>query len=503
MADTIYDGYGRPVGHRYEAAANSRFRKLYGATQSRPEDEMLKMGDRNRIIAYLRSAVRGNPALATLLFRYVTKIGIPTPSVESGDTAYDTAKESYLKRRMRHIKWSRNTLEGQPLRTLLRVERYERLIGGECFEVYMQNGKVRIVPSELCGSPPKESDRLKGEKDGLIRKGDQVVRYRFGSRNANGQILFDDEHSTIVDARYVRHVGFSSREEEARISPPLSPAIPAIADLHDITCSKVQQIKNQSAFSMMFTKNSDPQLFAEMMTEANPNARASLAQQYTARSDYQTIVPGSIYYGEVDEDLKLIEPSLNATDFSEFELGRLTMICGVLGMPPEEAIVGYRRSNYSSSRADKLSWKDTVREVRIDEADRLSSIQSWAINRDRIFDDDIPAPPHGYDEYNVDWRYPEIEEIDQVKATTARIAKVQAGLVSGKADAAEHGVDAGERDRAIVAEAMGRAQMIKDAVGDTSPVSKEELIAQMPNAEKAATALATLAAQSGRVDDSR
>src|SRR5690606_38498856 len=111
------------------------------------------------------------------------------------------------------------------------------------------------------------------------------IAYRFGKRireSYGTRVSFDDKDASIIEARYVKHVGQPLREEEIRISPPLAPAIAALVDLADITRAKIMQIKVQSAFALFVKKNIDPDVLALMFNEQNESL--GIGEQILARS---------------------------------------------------------------------------------------------------------------------------------------------------------------------------------------------------------------------------
>ena len=501
-------GYGGGNGWGdYEAARNSRERTLYNWADSfypRPESEMLPMWDRLRIIAYLRRSVRNNPVMAALCFRYALAVGSPTVHAVGPDGDFNDQKERTLELRLRHIMHG----AGWSWHRLHKIISTEELIAGEVFAVEVDD-KVQLIPSELCGSPPTCPIN---EIDGIGYDMDtgEVLYYRFGKRipNAQGSVytrvsFLESDGAQLVDAEFVSHLGTPSRIEERRYSPRLSPVIGQIQNLDDIVKAKVTTVKNQSAMSIFFTKNFDPAMWAENsalgdVCQANAG---NILGRVVARSNYQQVNNGQLMYGEVGEDVKLLEPNLNAQDFDTFSLGLLDQICAPIGIPAEEVIIGYRKSNYSSARADRNKMADVLRDVRKEResfCDRVIERQTGIA----VDSGDLGNQADGITDITYGW--PLVREIDETKHIMAQVAAKAAGIKSQQQLCAENGSFSDQVDFQIVQSAVLMAQTVKAfaSANGKAPtraeikaqtVTEQEILAHMPNAQTAATAINSLA----------
>jgi len=491
-APTILDSFGKPAANfsrDYEGAFSDRFRKYLGSRSTRTEEAMLPKGTRQSIIAYLRRGIRNNPVLRAICNRYALAIGSPTIHAETDDPLYNDLKEIYLEKKMKRIGRGRLSLSA-----LCFIIGMERVIGGELFAIFLENGKVQLMPSEMCGSPENApKDEIQGI--GYDSNGDPKY-YRFGTRtekHGRGSISFEKGDSVIRDAEWVRHIWQNDRIEAGRASPPLSAAIAAIQDLLDITTSKVMQIKIQAAYSLFITKNMDPQLFAEMISNSEGAAQRRLIDTASARGDYQEISPGGILYGEIGESVEQMSPQIQAADFGEFERGRLYFICACLGIPPEEAILGYSKSNYSSSRADKLRWKQVVDADRLMLRDTfLDDLQAWQCRRGVQFNE-LPPVPEGQS-YEVNMTWPPLPAVDPAKEAAEDIALMESGLETRSEIVGRRGRHADTVAKRIVAEAFNRAKLLIEAAGEDRDPTIDEIRAEMPNGKTAAEVLQSLRA---------
>jgi len=291
------------------------------------------------------------------------------------------------------------------------------------------------------------------------------------------------------------------RIEERRFSPILSSVIAQIQNLDDIIKAKVTTVKNQSAMSMFFTKNFDPGMFAEssaLSSTVEQNGGTILAQS-VARSSYQDIKNGSIMYGEVGEDVKLIEPSLNAQDFSSFALMLLDQICAPTGLFPEEVLVGYRNSNYSSARADRIRLTDVLKDIRRERevfCDRVIERQT-AIAVDS---GEIPIEGDGIADISYGW--PVVREIDETKHVLAQGTALANGSKSLDDVCAENGKFADQVQQQVVRSAVRWAKNVRAYAMYSAPtkeqieaqqVTAQEIMAYMPNATAASEAINALA----------
>jgi capsid protein len=503
---TILDSRGQPMKYfvgEYEASRNTRERKLHGTWDynTRPETEMLPFTDRKKIISYLRRSLRNNPVVAALAFRYALAIGSPTVHAITTDGGFNDEKERALERRLRSIMhgcgWSWHRMN--------KIISVETLIAGEVFAVEVDD-KIQLIPSELCGSPAKPDEN---EFDGIIYDETGVpLFYRFGVRKQTtnqGQssvVSFEEKDGAqLIPAEFVSHIGSPMRIEERRFSPILSSVIAQIQNLDDIIKAKVTTVKNQSAMSMFFTKNFDPGMFAEssaLSSTVEQNGGTILAQS-VARSSYQDIKNGSIMYGEVGEDVKLIEPSLNAQDFSSFALMLLDQICAPTGLFPEEVLVGYRNSNYSSARADRIRLTDVLKDIRRERevfCDRVIERQT-AIAVDS---GEIPIEGDGIADISYGW--PVVREIDETKHVLAQGTALANGSKSLDDVCAENGKFADQVQQQVVRSAVRWAKNVRAYAMYAAPtkeqieaqqVTAQEIMAYMPNATAASEAINALA----------
>jgi hypothetical protein len=502
---TLFDHNGRPFKYyvgEYEATVNTRERKLHGmfGYTTRPETEMLPFGDRLKLISYLRRSVRNNAVMAALAFRYALAVGSPTVHAITLDGGFNDEKERVLEKRLRSIMYG----TGWSWHRLHKIISIELLIAGEVFAVEVDD-KVQLIPSELCGSPAKPAE---GEIDGITYDDTGApVSYRFGVRPKPKQcqssaVSFEDKDGAqVVPAEFVSHLGTPSRIEERRFSPPLSSVIAQIQNLDDIIKAKVTTVKNQSAMSMFFTKNFDPALFAEAsaLSSAVEINSTSLLAQSVARSSYEDIKNGTIMYGEVGEDVKLIEPNLNAQDFSQFALMLLDQICAPIGLFPEEVLIGYRNSNYSSARADRIRLTDVLKDIRKEReafCDRVIERQTGiAVDSGEIQD-------AGDGTADITYGWPVVREIDETKHVLAQATSLANGSKSIDQVCAENGTFADQVQSQVTRSAQRQAKMVKAYAAFGAPtkaqieaqvVTQAEILAFMPNSTAASEALNALA----------
>lgn len=501
----ILDHKGEPFkffAGEYEASRNTRERTLhgFGGYSTRPESEMLPFSDRLKIVSYLRTSLRNNPVIAALCFRYALAIGSPTVHAVTLDGGFNDEKERALEKRLRNIMHG----TGWSWHRLHKIISTELLIAGEVFAVEVDD-KVQLIPSELCGSPAKPNEN---EIDGITYDDTGApLFYRFGARKAGtygqtGSVSFEEKDGAqLVPAEFVHHLGTPSRIEERRFSPMLSSVVGQIQHLDDIIKAKVTTVKNQAAMSLFFTKNFDPALFAEAsaLSSAVEQNSGTLLAQSVARSSYQDVKNGTIMYGEVGEDVKLIEPNLNAQDFSQFALMLLDQICAPIGLFPEEVLIGYRNSNYSSARADRIRLTDVLKDIRKEReafCDRIIERQTGiAIDSGEIQD-------AGDGTADITYGWPVVREIDETKHVLAQATSLANGSRSLDQICAENGTFADQVQAQIVRSAVRMAKTVKAYAQFNAPtkaqieaqeVTQKEILAHMPNATAASEAMNALA----------
>lgn len=496
-------------GGDYEAARNNRERTLYKGwawDKPRPESEMLPMWDRLRIIAYLRKSVRNNPVMAALQYRYALLVGSPTIHAMGPDGAFNNEKERTLERRLRTIMHG----TGFGWHRLNKIISGEILIAGEVFAVEVED-KVQLIPSELCGAPAMP---VENEYDGIGYDPETgiPVYYRFGIRKpsapgANTTTLSFEtkDGAQLVPAEFVHHLGWGElRIEARRYSPPLAPVIDRVQNLDDIVKAVVTAFKNQSAVWAFRTKTMDPALFAEasaLATATESNA-GTIMEQLVARSPTpeEAIQNGTIWTGEVGEDVKLLEPMLKAQNYNEFTLSLLDQICAPVGLSPEEVLIGYRNSNYSSARADRNKIKEALKDVR---KEREAFTDSVVERQTGIAVDsgELNAESDGIADVTYQW--PVLSEIDEGKTVMAQTARLLNGSATLQDICAENNKYSDQQQATIVREAANAARLVKayaqypnptSAQVQAIPVTQAEILAHMPNSTAAAEAMKALAA---------
>lgn len=486
----------------YDATKNSIFRELYGDTRTRAERDMLPLPDRTLLIAWLRRAQRNDARVAGILTAYAQGIGSPTPHIVYRDDATSVKLENWLLGKFADIRYGVSEI-ASGLSAMMQVVIREVLIGGECFVVKMADGRLRVLPSEYCGSPLDAGDGWR-EHDGIIYNADGTIRaYRFG-RRINGSMCYDKGASTVVPAQFVYHLGTPTRAEEVRYPPRLSAAICTLQDIADLCEFKLNQVKIQSTMPYFVTKNIAPEIASQLQAsfEENPDENGEIedwAGRMTARSGYEVVNPNKINYLETGEDIKTPDIKFNGADFDAFLLSNLDFVCASIGITVEEALVGYRRSNYSSSRASKLQWRKTVDTERQMYSRFLYSVEAWllwlAIGAGEL-------PEIGFDEISaiVDATtliYPPIREIDEQKAASADISYVKAGLKSRQDVLGERGEYTEDLIKQQVADAAAMALAVKKAA-EESGLTAAEIAAYLPqNSSAPFSPLNTVFDQSG------
>jgi hypothetical protein len=480
-------GWGRPSAP-WEPERNAPLSHRRG-----DDERVYRWQDRLQTIHYLRWAALTNPVLCAVLTRYGTAIGSPQIRSTTGSPAYDDARTLYLERRLASC-----GLRGESMSQLQFLISVEEAICGEVFAVFATTGGVQLVPAELCGSPavPPPNERQGIQFSGTGRP----TAYRFGVRLASGGISYETvDGARLVSAEYVHHLGRFSRVEQIRPTPPLAGILPYLDRLQRIVEARTVAIQNQAAFSLFVTKNMDPALAASLLSDGTEETRQEIGEAVLARSTaYTELRSGTIMFGEQGEDIRPISPQMEAGELSEFIELILRHVCAPLGIPPEECLLGYGDSTYSSARADKLGWRQTLDDIRRRREGLLDRWQRWQVRRGNLLGE-IDLPPDGMiDEVAYSW--PALPAVDEARAAASEVALHAAGLRSRSTQIGAAGLYAEQEDREIVREAARLARLIRQESDpalagtplDQIPVTAEEIAARMPGAVGAAQALAAL-----------
>jgi capsid protein len=488
----------------YHGSQDTRFRDYTTggfSANSRPESDYFPRYDRARVIARLRVGFRNNPYLAALLRAYVLEIGTPHLKSQTADEIYNDKKERLFER------WALDCEAEHDLSLdqVIEIYNYEACLTGELFILKRREGWLQLIASELCGSASTKELAVNPvgtpaltvfadgtvvpvgatECDGIIRDASKfVIGYRFGSRDATGQISFAVERSTLVQAQFVWHLFDPDRVEQGRGVPLLAPVMNALQDVFETSEARAQQVKNASCLSLWITKNIDPYGYAEAMRGAfrgsdlsNVQALKEVAEQ---RSAYQDLKKGSIYYGAAGEDLRLIEPKLGAADFHEHYIDLLQVCAACLnGLPVEIGLEGFRASSYSSARATVNKWKRNVARIRKRLCQKfLEPLQLWQSNRAHLFGDLPPAPKATDGTYNTDenvrFGWPPIPDIDGAKTSAQNALDLANGTTTRDEILSDRGLYGDEIDRVFAHEKARQLKDLMDAGEKVAGLSKEE-----------------------------
>lgn len=471
----------------YHASQDTRFRDFStggSPNNSRTEAEYFPRADRARVIARGRVMFRNNPYLGASLLAYVQEMGSPTMRSQTDDEDYNDAKERVFER------WASDCEadEDLSLDEVIDIWHFEEAIAGELFVIKRREGWIQLIASELCGSfinrkveVPRGTKFADGtpvpdgatERDGVIRDANKfIIGYRFGQRDDLGCISFAPDRSTIVQNQYVFHLCSRTRTEQSRGIPLLIAVLNSLQDLGETAEARAQQVKNASCLSLWITKNIDPAGFAESMRGAlrsgdvtNAETLKTIAAQ---RSAHQQVKAGTVMYGAAGEQLQVIEPKLNASDFHDHYID-LAQICvaALNGMPIEVAFEGFRDSSYSSARATMNKWKrNVIRGRRKLDKKFLQPLQLWQSARAHIFGDLPDAPkakgPVTYNtDENVRFGWPAVPDIDATKTAATNAIELANGTTSLETIYNDRGEYAADQMKIIAKE---RARFLKELI---------------------------------------
>ncbi|MBC2602077.1 phage portal protein [Puniceicoccus vermicola] len=472
MKGLVLDQFGKTASFsRINPVQPSYDNAFRGGYHPYTDTEQFPYNNRIKVISYLREEAKTNAILAGIINAWVNTVGVPAFKSVSSSKEYNEEKEEFLESRFS------NLCKTYDFRTFVRLICNEYVLTGEVFVYFLKDGHVKLLPAELIGSDPKNEDP--NEVDGIIFSANGYVEgYRLGKRIKN-KISFSKEDSQVIPANFVNHLCRRTRIEQVRGDIPMMPAIQAIQDLSEITKAKVKSIKIQSSLSYAIIKN-NAQEYIEMLqaavSEGSVDAQDAL-NWTTARSSYsrnavQDIERGSMLYLENGEDAKPLSTNFQSGDFSAFELMTIKRICGTIAVPQQE-ILGYDQSNYSSSRAEKLKFAAFVKEFRKDAVQTiLLPLQSWLVRRAVLFGDFI-AGPEGEDN-KVEYIFPAFATIDENKAVQAASERLAEGLTSKSQEIAAIGGQADQVLRDRIQYAAKQAQLIKEMAVE-SGLTEEEI----------------------------
>lgn len=492
-------------GSPYHAAQSTRLRQFTGdylfGNRPQPEEKLLRPYDRATIIARTRIMIRNNPWLAAIFLAYVQEIGTPTYKsnailgTPAETTAYNDARDRAFER------WARDCESGDDLSLgeVIEIWGFESAIAGEMFIVNLRTGELQLIPAELCGSEKSGEEHLKGalftdgapvpagarECEGKVRLNGRVIAYRFGQRDEeSAAISFAAHKSSLVRREYVRHLYDRDRVEQSSGVPKVCSMLTKFQDLYETTDARAQQVKNSACLSMWITKNIDPYGFADAMRGAMRTGQVqdavALKQIAEQRSSYGEVRAGAVYVGAPGEDVRLIEPKLNAADWIEYYIGVLQVCCKVLdGMPVEVGIEGFRRSSYSSARATMNQWKrNVVRRRARNELKLLDPIQVWQSRRYEIFGL-IPKLPAKFAAQIEEcyWGWPAIPDIDGAKTAAQNAVELANGSTTLQIIAADKGLHADLLTKQRAAEKIDFILALADQAEARLGLSRERAIA--------------------------
>jgi capsid protein len=420
----------------YDAVATTT-ESDFGAFAPLMEDYYFAGPQRSIALGRLRRETRNNPYLAGLVNNFPSAIGTSNLRSRTSKKDYNDAKEKFWYRWKKKV-----TRVGDSLRTVEDILLREMLVAGEIFQVEMVTGQIQLIPSEFCGSPYGHGAKLNAdgtkEINGILY--DQLDRptgYRFGKMTPSGGLSFAEGDTTVVLARYVKHVYAKDRVLMGRGLPWLLPSLRPAHDLYEITRSKTKQIKDANNISGTIESASPEGILEGMRGKpatiegdtATAETEADAADKQDATPVVIQLKPGTFIALKPGEKLNMLKTAYQAQDYKELVMLVLHAISTPLGFPVELWFSGLGDVNYSGFKGLGTQWNGRRRYIiAFLEDSWLNDLHTWRITKATDEGDLPPNPDKDHD--LIDWAWRRTAVLDEEKEAKSNQVKLQSGECS-------------------------------------------------------------------------
>ena len=333
---------------------------------------------------------------------------------------------------------------------LLRVICTEILVTGEVFIIKLNNGKVQLIESELCGGQILSDD---GYVDGILFDDDKPIAYKFYSYNEIG--MPDTEKYRVIDASDVIHVFVNPRISGIRGIPPLQSTFDLVFRLSDIVQSESISWEVISRIALIAQRKNGPQIaFEENQSNTNQTDFGSYIEDWDI---------AKVFHADIEEDLRTLDRNIPSKDFGNTLMEFIRLIASPLGLPGEFVNCNFNRSNYSQSKASTLfafrsgqKWQRRIKNIAI-------MIVNWKLTS--VFGESLPV-------YKVDVYLPRAIRLDEQKEIAATESKITSCLTTMQDAVSELGWDYAElikKRKNEILQAINISKEIEKETGEKVP----------------------------------
>lgn len=417
-------------GDYYDASkTNDRERDwgyLWGADS---EDYRFDSYARATVISRARRERRNNAFVDGYINAFIAGMGHSRLRSRSGKREWDIVKEAWwYDQVVPRAGWG-----GLTLREVEKIIWAELFLAGEAFLVFLKDGRVRLVRSELCGATPMGKP-LPNERNGIIYDTDgEPAAYRFGKMNASGMVDFSD--TTVIQAQYVIHIFDRDAADMGRGIPWLVSSLTIFRDIYELFRSKTKQIKDANQFfGVRHKKTVDDGLVgsgAEYEDEGPEDENSPADKVPTAPVTDQGIELRNgmlVTLEEEGEDIKLLEAKYHTTDHKDMIEFMLRAGSSPRGLPLEMWFDGIGGTSFSGSKAVKMLWAIRRRANHDFIEDKLfNRYQFWRASK-AAKAGEIPSVPFAGANKLVGYGWTKDSNVDDEKEAKAAKVRIETGV---------------------------------------------------------------------------
>lgn len=428
---SVLAGYG--TSGYYDATSNLPHRD-FGFFQSLDERAFFNCYSRAVAISRLRREVRNNPYLAGIVAEFPRAMGTGELRSRSSDREYNAKKELIWYRYCKRV-----TTDGRSNRRMQKTRWHEMLVAGEVFWIQMANGRLQMVPSEFCGSPTGESDRMPGEIDGIVyNRTGTPTHYRFGKQTEFGTMDF--ESGELIEARFVIHDFSPDRIRMGRGLPWLLTSLVPARDLYEITRAKTKQIKDANKFTGAIESDAgagvlqkfaglrgfDPTAPAPFSGDEGDPADEAADLPASAQGTVLELKDGTFVVLDPGEKLHLLQTKYEAVDYKELIMIMLHAVSAPLGLPVELWFSGLGDVNFSGFKGLGTQWANRRRDYIEDFEETF--LDRWHFWRQSKYVKEGDMTPHpDADEDLIEWAWRHRAVVDEEREAKANQTKIDTG----------------------------------------------------------------------------
>lgn len=408
----------------YDATRSDRARRPI-LVSSKSEDSTLRQRDRQVIISDARDAIRNFSLAGFVVRKHLQSIAYYRFSANTPDREFNRTLEKLVER------WSRrkncDLCQRRSFDELVQTIEWHRAVDGDVGIVVLEDNRLQIIEGDRIRTPAGGIGNEHWVNGVRIDERGRAVCYGIARRTRAGG--FEDEK--IVDADYLKLVGYYTRQDQIRGVSLHAPAANMFAKLYESIDLALAKQKLEQCLGLATILN-EPSLNDPGETDARRddiNSRIS--------DTFGGVTNIELYTGE---DIKAFESNNPSTNFQAFTEQVLRMVFAAYDIP--YSFFDGSKTNYYGSEGEFEQYIDSVERKQKPTIEALNEIMFEVLVPNWICDGTLVLPA-GWDVEKLrddcSWTGAGLPSWRMYRHIKELIQAVGAGMISPEFAAGEYG----------------------------------------------------------------